>query len=87
MRKKKPVKVLIVGDNAQIVDIAAEKKTLLSHKTIKVSNGEEALQVASKQPPFDLLITDIMTPEINGVGFAEQFTKLYPKTNVLYRIF
>ena len=87
MRKKKSVKVLIVGDNPQIADIVAEKKTLLNHKCIKVSNGKKALQVASKQSPFDFLLTDIMTPEINGVGFAEQFTKLYPKTNVLYMIF
>ena len=86
MRKKKSVKVLIVGDNPQIADIIAEKKSL-DHKCIKVSNGKEALQVASKQSPFDLLLTDIMTPEINDVGFAEQFTKLYPKTNVLYMIF
>ena len=87
MRKKKSVKVLVVGSIPQIAGIAAEKKPLLSHTTIKVSNGEEALQVASMQSPFDLLITDIMTPEINGMDFAEQFTKLYPTTNVLYTIF
>ena len=87
MRKKKSVKVLIVGDGPQIAGIVAEKKPLLNHKFIKVSNGEEAFQVASKQSSFDLLLTDIMTPEINGVDFAEQFTKLYPKTNVLYIIY
>lgn len=87
MRKKKSVKVLIVGDYSQIVDIVAKEKTLLSHKLIKVSNGKKALQVASKQLPFDFLFTDIKEPEINGVGFVEQFTKLYPKTEVLYMIF
>jgi CheY-like chemotaxis protein len=87
MRKKKSVKVLVVGDDPQIAHIVAENKTLLNHQSIKVSNGEAALQVASKQPPFDFLLTDITMPEINGVSFVEQFTKLYPKTNVLYMIF
>ena len=64
MHKKKSVKVLFVGDNPQIADIVAKEKTLLSHKPIKVSNGKKALQVASKQPPFDFLLTDIMSQKL-----------------------
>ena len=87
MHKKKSVKVLIVGHDPQLADFFADKKTLLDYESIKVSNGELALQVASKESPFDLLITDIMAPEINGENFAEKFSKMYPKTDVLYMIF
>ena len=87
MRKKKSVKVLVVGQYPQLADFFADKKPLLEYESIKVSNGELALQVASKESPFDLLITDIMAPEINGENFAEKFSKMYPKTDVLYMIF
>jgi CheY-like chemotaxis protein len=86
MNMEKSAKVLIVGNNPQISEIVAEKKTLLSHKPIRVTHGEEALKIASRQPPFDLLLTDIMTPEVNGEDFTIQFTKLSPKTKVIYMI-
>ena len=86
MRKKKSRKVLVVSNDPQMADFFAGKKTLLDYESIKVSNGELAFQVAAKQSPFDLLIADILTPEINGEDFADKFTKLYPKTDVLYMI-
>jgi CheY-like chemotaxis protein len=86
MPKKKSVKVLIVGDGPQIAGIVAEQKPLLNHKFIKASNGDEALQIASKQSPFDLLLIDIMTPRTIGLEFTRVFTNLYPNTNVLYII-
>ena len=88
MDKKKSSKVLIVGDNYQISKIVSDKKTLLGDKPIRVKNCKKALKVASRHPSFfDFLVTDIMPQKVNGEDFAEQFTKLYPKTNVVYTIF
>jgi CheY-like chemotaxis protein len=87
MHKKKFVKVLFVGDNPPIADIVAKEKTLLSHKPLKGSNGKKTLQVASKQPPFYFLLTDIMEPEINGVSFVEHLLNCTQRSTVLHMIF
>ena len=86
MGKKKSIKVLVVGDDSLFADFVANKKSFLNYESIKVANGEQALRVASSQSPFDFLLTNIMPPEMNGMDFTEKFTKLYPKTSVLYKI-
>ena len=87
MFSEKSTKVLIVGDNYQISKIVNEKKSLLSHKPIRVSHCKKALQVASRHPSsFDLLLTDIMTQNVNGKNFVLEFAKLSPKTKVVYMI-
>jgi DNA-binding NtrC family response regulator len=86
MGKKKSLKVLIVGDNSQISKIVSDKETLLGDKPIRVKHCKKALEVASRHPSFfDLLVTDIM-PQVNDEDFAEQFTKLSPRTKVVYMI-
>ena len=86
-RKKKSLKVLVVGDDPQrLYDIIAKKKAEGIYTPVKVCNGQEALQVASNLPPFDLLLTDILTSKSDGVDFLKLFTKLYPRTKVIYMI-
>ena len=87
MGKEKSAKVLFVGDKYQISKLVAAKHTLLNNKSIRVTPCEKALQIAARHPSFfDLLITDIMTPEVNGEDFAKQFNKLSPMTKVIYMI-
>ena len=86
MSKKKAETVLIVGDNPGIKDIAAKQKSLSGCRSIMASNVAEALQVASKQPQIDILLTEIMPPDRNGEDLAKQFIKLYPKARILYMI-
>ena len=86
MGKKKSAKVLIVGNNPQLSKTVEGKKSLLDFTQTNVSRCDEALQVASKQPPFDLLFTDITMSETERVDFTEQFSKISPKTEVIYTI-
>jgi DNA-binding NtrC family response regulator len=87
MSMKESSKVIIVGDNYQISKIVLDEKTLLSYKPIRVKHCNKALKVASRHPSFfDLLFTDIMPQEVNGEDFAEQFTKLSPRTKIVYVI-
>ena len=92
MSRKAAKTVLVVSDAPRISDIIAKQKSFNGCKTILAFNGEEALRIASRHRPIDFLYTDIMLdngysmPEINGVDFARQFIKLYPKTSVLYMI-
>jgi len=84
MRKKESVTVLIVDDDEILLNIVAEQIFSFGFQPILASDGEEALQLASEQTQIDLLLTDIMMPEMNGIDLAKQFVTLYPETKVLF---
>ena len=84
MRTKESATVLIVDDDPIIRKIVAEQIALFGFQPILAASGKEALQLAKKQTQIDLLLTDIMMPEMNGVDLAKQFVTLYPETKILF---
>lgn len=84
MHKKKRTTVLVVDDDPSILSLLKELLSANEYQPILASNGEEALEIASKQTPIDLLLTDIKMPGINGIALARQFSILYPEVKVLF---
>jgi DNA-binding NtrC family response regulator len=84
MHKKNPAKVLVVDDDPSILHLVKELLFAYEYQPILASSGEEALEIASKQTPIDLLLTDIKMPGINGIALAKQFSTLYPDIKVLF---
>jgi len=46
-------------------------------------NGEAALRLA-QEDEFDLLLTDVMMPRMNGCDLSQEILKLKPRTKVLF---
>jgi len=84
MGKIEAATVLVVDDDPVLGNIVAEQIALFGYQSVLASSGEEALKLASKQTKFDLLLTDVMMPEMNGVELAQQFVTLYPETKILF---
>lgn len=66
MNKKR---VLIVDDEADIVETIKFNLELENIECIEAYDGEEALSKAKKENP-DLILLDIMLPKINGYKIA-----------------
>lgn len=67
--------LLVVEDNSEMCNFIAQK--LSPHFNVKkASNGVEAWEVMN-ETPVDLIISDIMMPEMNGLEFCQKV-----KTNV-----
>ena len=85
--------VLVVGNkhNASRC-LAREKGFMQGSKRIFACGYQEALQVASRYPEIDMLLTDLLLdnnyqiPEENGVQFAQDFARKYPKTKIVFMI-
>ena len=61
--------------------------TLLDgYTTIEASNGVEALKTIDKSvgQKIDLLLTDVIMPEMNGVDLSAKLLDKYPELKVLY---
>ncbi|MDY6806873.1 MAG: adenylate/guanylate cyclase domain-containing protein [Cyanobacteriota bacterium] len=62
--------VLVVDDNEVNRDLLARRVQRQGHKVTGASNGFEALDMMREQP-FDLVLLDIMMPEMNGYQLLE----------------
>jgi DNA-binding response OmpR family regulator len=75
-----PQTILIVDDEKRLVSLVESYLTQEGYRVATAYNGKEALAVAKKEHP-DLIILDIMMPEMNGYDFmrvhrAEQDTPI-----------
>ena len=90
---KKNNTILILSNKPNTSRSPAGKQDFMQGlKTIYTCCAEEALQIASKHPKIDMLLTDLLLdnnycmPETNGVQFAQEFTQKYPKTKIVFMI-
>jgi CheY-like chemotaxis protein len=72
-------RVLVIDDNATNRTIL--KSQLDSWKLLPVlaSSGKEALAILSDDPGFDLVITDMQMPVMDGIRLAQDIRQLYPE--------
>lgn len=59
-------RILVVDDEQEIRDLIEIYLKSEGYETVKASNGEEALEVLSREE-FDLIVLDIMMPKLNGI--------------------
>ena len=66
--------ILLVEDDNNLRDIYGERLMAEGYDILSASDGEEALQIAAQQKP-DLIISDVMMPEMNGFELCETIKK------------
>lgn len=78
------IKVLLVDDHPIIRDAIKLYFESIEDITIagEADNGQEALELL-KANQYDLVITDIVMPEMNGVELLTEMQQIYPQQNVL----
>ncbi|MDO8493382.1 MAG: response regulator [bacterium] len=67
-------KILIVDDDAPILRGISDKFTLEGFSVITAKDGTEGLEKALKEHP-DLIVTDLLMPNANGLCFVENLRK------------
>lgn len=77
--------VLVVEDESLVRDMAVEALRARGYTVLAASNGAHALQLVQQHfGPIDLLITDLVMPQLGGSELAEQLEKARPGMRVLY---
>jgi CheY-like chemotaxis protein len=70
--------VLIADDNALNQNLLRRLVAKLGHKVDVVSNGREAV-AAVAQGPYDLVLMDVLMPEMDGLEAAEAICRRWPR--------
>lgn len=63
-----PYRILVVDDEPDIREIVSILLQKNGYETRLAQNGGEAVRLARQEGPFDLVIMDIMMPEMDGLG-------------------
>jgi CheY-like chemotaxis protein len=74
--------ILVVDDEQEVLDVMSEMLGSLGYKSLGVKRGSEALKLAKSQK-FDLVITDLIMPDMGGLAFAKKLRKQQKDTPIL----
>ena len=68
-RHRQPLRILCADDNAELVELVAESLQFYGYRVDWVLDGDQALRTIAGAPDkFDLLITDMQMPHLDGHG-------------------
>jgi two-component system alkaline phosphatase synthesis response regulator PhoP len=71
----KNITILLVDDEPDILEIVGYNLSSEGYNVITASDGKEAVKLAKKRKP-QLIILDVMMPEMDGVEACEQIRKI-----------
>jgi len=77
--------VLLAEDSDVVRDVIARMLEDAGFAVLPASGGEEALALARRgNAPIDLLLTDIVMPEMSGVELADRLERERPDMRILF---
>jgi two-component system cell cycle sensor histidine kinase/response regulator CckA len=65
-------RILIVEDEDGVRNIVVRALSMCGYQITEAEDGDEALEIIEDEPPFDLVLTDIMMPEMDGPTLIAQ---------------
>ena len=65
------MRILLVEDEENIKDVVKLNLELEEYEVVTTDNGKDALKIIEEQH-FDLLILDVMLPDVDGFQICEQ---------------
>lgn len=77
-------RILLAEDTPATSDMVRHALTSDGHSVVVCHDGSEALEhIDAKSEAFDLLITDVDMPGLDGIGLAEKALKARPGLRVV----
>ena len=76
--------ILVVDDDSSIRKLIKDILQPLGYRIFLAYDGDEALKIARTEGPVDVLLTDIIMPNMNGRQLADIFLRDYPGVRIIF---
>jgi CheY-like chemotaxis protein len=75
---------VLIADDEESMRMLARAITMDGHATVTAEDGAEALEILNREPgAFDLLLTDIPMPVMDGIALALTAARDFPELTIL----
>jgi CheY-like chemotaxis protein len=81
---RKSISVLIVDDEQSVRKFVERVLGEAGYTTTSAADGPEAIEAAAKLEDFDILVTDVMMPQMTGDELARRLRVGRPSLKILY---
>ncbi len=75
-------RILVVDDETDVRDSIARHLRFLNYEVETAGNGQEAAAIL-EQMKTDIVVSDIMMPQMDGIELLRHIRKEYPMTHVI----
>ena len=77
--------ILVVEDQPEVLELLADALRMLGYRVLAAGGPSQGLALGHLHSrEIDLVLTDVIMPEMNGPEFVHQLTVRYPSLRVLY---
>jgi len=85
VEQRRSLRVLVVDDEEPVRKFVDRVLSEAGYQTVTAVDGTDAVETVSKQTePFDILVTDVMMPQMTGDELARRLRQSEPGLKVLY---
>lgn len=75
-------RVLVAEDNPAVREFIIRSLSSAGYRPTAVADGQQALDTLSKEK-FDVLVTDIVMPNVDGIALALKAVRLFPDLRIV----
>ncbi|AKH41222.1 Blue-light-activated protein [Croceibacterium atlanticum] len=77
-------RILLVEDEDMVRAVAERALTRQGYTVVTASDGDEGVEAVYDGQEFDLVVSDVVMPTLDGPAMAREIRKLHPKIPVLF---
>jgi CheY-like chemotaxis protein len=81
---REPINVLVVDDEEPVRRFVGRVLSDAGYKVSLACDGADAIRAAAENGPFEILVTDLMMPEMTGDELGRRLRGDEPRLKVLY---
>ncbi|MDH4207147.1 MAG: response regulator [Desulfobacteraceae bacterium] len=75
-------RILVIDDDVLVLDMLYESLTREGYDVLRASNGEQGLKLY-REDPVDLIITDLIMPEKEGIETIIELRQDFPDVKII----
>ncbi|MCB2230153.1 response regulator [bacterium] len=83
MSERRKKRVLVVDDDATLLELLVDTLEAVGYETVPAPGGIEALEELTRQS-FDVMVTDVKMPGVDGISLLKKVRRHYPDLPVLF---
>src|SRR5687768_7829324 len=76
-------KILVIDDEPDIVDLISLNLESEGYQVATAATGEAALKLVKEGEQFEILLTDLRLPDVDGIELVERLKEIAPDSEII----